>query len=91
MSGTPTTNTAIVTLATIDPPNIDPIELPVLLVYCSSHSGPEVPGGGKTKFWPTLIYKQMVYNKYSIYCTVLTLSASVVSVGLFGGAQLICC
>ena len=32
MSGTPTTNTAIVTLAAIEPPNIDPIELPVLLV-----------------------------------------------------------
>ena len=63
MSGIPTTNTAIITLATIEPPNIDPIELPllpVLLVYRSSHSGPETPGGGKTKFWPTLIYKQMV-------------------------------
>ena len=52
MSGIPTTNTAIITLATIEPPNIDPMEfeLPVLLVYRSSHSGPEVPGGGNTRF-----------------------------------------
>ena len=53
MSGTPTTNTAIITLATIEPPNIDPIELPllpVLLVYRSSHSGPETPEGGNIRF-----------------------------------------
>ena len=36
MSGTPTINTAIITLVTIEPPNIATMKFE-LLVYCSSH------------------------------------------------------